>query len=262
MGDSNNPLSDLNEILDSEPVKNLLSPVTKEVGEFLGTLANLCRFYATENLGKIFGKWEKFRHCGHPLSEEEYKKVMPLFPLASMVSDDELQEKWAALMESIATKEDCLPSFGLTLSQLTVEEVQYLDRLWKIVLEPTDFIAVHKPGRLPLQYITLVKTFDPSINAGVNSAEIEIFKQLLTEAQKANYEQLEEAQLVIDDLVRLRILGEDLVAEPDRYLEVGDKKVPFDRSQTIIRSQYSFTQYGVSFMQAVTASSIEYDEKS
>ena len=35
---------------------------------------------------------------------EAFKKIMPLLPLASMVSNDELQEKWALLMESTATE--------------------------------------------------------------------------------------------------------------------------------------------------------------
>ncbi|MGB6481997.1 MAG: hypothetical protein WBE86_00765 [Candidatus Acidiferrales bacterium] len=41
-------------ILNSEPAKNLLSPVSKEVGEFLGSVASLARFYITNNLETIF----------------------------------------------------------------------------------------------------------------------------------------------------------------------------------------------------------------
>src|SRR5216683_6829015 len=123
MGDPNNPLSDAIKILVSEPANNLLSPVTKEVGELLGTIANLAGFYMTGNLESIFTKWAKFRRGGRKLDAEEFKKVMPLLQLASMVSDDELQGNWAALMENTAVQGGCLPSFGQTLSQLTAEEV-------------------------------------------------------------------------------------------------------------------------------------------
>jgi hypothetical protein len=49
---------------------------------------------------------------------------------------------------------------------------------------------------------------------------------------------------VIEDLIRLGIIGIDQVAQ----------QTPFDElSPTILRSEYSFSAYGVSFMQAVTA---------
>jgi hypothetical protein len=255
MGDQNNPLSDAIKILESEPAKNLLSPVTKEIGEFLGTVANLARFYATENLERIFKRWASFRGHAHPLSAEEFKKVMPLLALASMVSDEELQERWAVLMESTATDEGCLPSFGQTLAQLTSEEVRYLDRLWKVVCEPTDHLSVNRPGREPLSYINLVQVFDPDINTGVNPAEWKLFQKQFTDEQKADYERFGRAELAIEDLIRLGIIGEDQVAEPDRYLPLGDTKIPAGRSQTVLRSQYSFSQYGVYFMQAVTPKS-------
>lgn len=183
MGAPNNPLSDAAKILESEPAKNLLSPPTKEIGEFLGTLANLTRFYATENLERILKKWAEFRRrC--TLSAEEFKKVMPLLPLASMVSDEELQKRWAALMESTATDNGCLPSFGQTLAQLTSEEVRYIDRLWKVVSSPTDYLSTNRPGREPLSYTNLVQVLDPGINAGVNPAEWELFRERFTDEQK------------------------------------------------------------------------------
>lgn len=68
MSDLKDPLSDAIKILDSEPAKNLLSSPAKEIGELQGTVANLLRFYATENLERIFKKWAKFRRQGHPLT--------------------------------------------------------------------------------------------------------------------------------------------------------------------------------------------------
>ena len=138
---------------------------------------------------------------------------MPLPPIASMVGEDELQERWAVLMESIVTGNSCLPSFGQTLSQLTTEEVQYLDRLWKIVSKPTHYVSAYRFGREPMEYYTLLKVFDPDVNPGVNSAERKIFSDLFSDEQKANYERLGHAGLVIEDLIRLGIIVTSQITE-------------------------------------------------
>jgi hypothetical protein len=158
-----------------------------------------------------------------------------------MVREDELQDKWAALMESTATEDSCLPSFGQTLSQLTVEEVRYLDRLWKVVLKPTDYVSVHRFGRESLSYSNLMQVFNPHINAGLNPAEWKIFKERFSDEQKANYERHGHAVLVIEDLIRLGIIGKDEVTEHPPY-------------------EYSFSEYGVSFMRAVTVKEDSFDE--
>ena len=229
MGTPNDPLLEtVGKILDSEPGKNLLSPATKELGELFGTFANLARFYVTDNLESVFTKWAKFRN-GRIIDAETVKKVMPLLPLASMVSEDELQERWAALMESTATKQGCLPSFGQTLSQVSVEEVQYLDRLWKIT---------QSPGRAKFGHMQLLHAF-PGIEAG-------------TFYGGGQDDQLDRAKLAVDDLLRLGILDKIEIAEPGRYAEFGGVRVPIEHTGTKLRSEYSFSPYGTSFMQAVT----------
>jgi hypothetical protein len=176
---------------------------------------------------------------------------MPLLPLASMVSDEDLQERWAILMETTATGSGSLPSFGQTLSQLTAEAVQYLERLWEAVSKPTNHLSEHRFDREPLSLMTLMQVFDLHMNTGVNPAEQKVFEEDLTDDQKANYERVDHAELVIQDLIRLGILIEDKVPEPDRYLPFGDNNIPFLRSKTTLRAQYSFSQYGVTFMRAV-----------
>jgi hypothetical protein len=246
MGDANNALSDAVKVLECEPVKNLVSPSTKEIGEFLGTVANLARFYATDNLERIFKKWATYRN-GSVLGAEEFKKVMPLLPLASMVSEDELQEKWAVLMENAATDSRCLPSFGPTLSQLTPDEVRYLDRLWKMAA------TMNLTYKRPWAYFELINVFDPGINRWISPTEYRVFSDRLTDAEKANYKRLEQARLVVQDLIRLSIIGEREIAEPAGYLDYEGMKVPYERSsEQKIRHEYSFSKYGESFMRAVT----------
>ena len=237
-------------VLDSEPVRNLLSPVTKQVGLLLGDLGEILRFYSQRNLGKIFARWAE---SGRVLDVVDFEKVMPLLLLAATASDGELQNRWAFLLESAVTDtEGFLPSFGRTLSELTAEEAQFLDRLWNVVSEPNRYLSEHRPGREPLSYLALVKIFDSTIETGINPAEIEAFSSKMPFAQIANYERLGQAELVIQDLERLGILTHEPVAEPDRYLPLGDQKIPFHRSTIKIRSEYSLTGYGVSFIRAVT----------
>jgi hypothetical protein len=241
--------------LDSEVVKNFLSPIARELGLTLGTCGEIFRFYSEVNLGKVFTKWAESRRASSSpaLNAGDFEKIMPLLLLAATASDDELQTRWAALLDSaVADTQGFLPSFGRTLSELTAEEARYLDRLWKNLSAPTGYLSAHRPGREPLSYITLLMTFDPSINTGMNAGEWKVFKDMMTDEQRANYARLGHAELVIQDLERLGILTHEPIAEPDRFLPVGDKKIPFGRSQTTIRSEYSFTAYGVSFFRAVT----------
>ena len=115
-------------VLDAEPIKNLFSPITKEIGESLGDLGGIVRFYSHRNLEAIFTKWAESRRT--PIASKDFERVMQLLPLAASVTDEELQSRWATLLESaVVTKKGFLPSFGRTLSELTPEEARFLDRL-------------------------------------------------------------------------------------------------------------------------------------
>lgn len=103
--------------------------------------------------------------------------------------------------------------------------------------EPKPYLSEHRPGREPLSYITLVNMFDPNINTGVNAAEMAGDK--VPFEQIANYGRLGHAELVIQDLERLGILTHEPVLQS-----------PQNRPK--LRSDYSLTQYGVSFVRAVT----------
>jgi len=237
----------------SDAGKKLMLPLAEELGLSLGDLGNIYRFYQREFLEKIFTKWAESRGNKPPLNQEDFRKVMPLLQLASVQNDEELQTRWAALLENTVTTTDgILPSFGQTLSQLTSEEARFLDRLFAFVSQPKGYLSEHRPGREPMEYAALIKVYDPSINTGVNPAERELFKEKMSEEQLKNYDKLTQAELVIQDLERLGIITQTQRAEPDRYIGVGTTKIPAGRSQIVLRSEYSFTQYGVSFVRAVT----------
>jgi hypothetical protein len=84
--------------LDSEPVRNLLGPLTQNIGVILGQVSDIARFYTERNFLSIFTKWEAQRK-GVPLDSDGFKRVLPLLRDAAMQSDDELQERWASLLE-------------------------------------------------------------------------------------------------------------------------------------------------------------------
>src|ERR1022692_354602 len=109
----------------TEAGKKLVTPVAEQLGLALGDLAGIYRYYQNENLGKVFTKWAEARGEKPPLTQDDIRKVLPLLRLAADQSDDDLQARWAALLEHTVTSETgSLPSFGQTLSQLTAEEAK------------------------------------------------------------------------------------------------------------------------------------------
>lgn len=112
--------------------QRMLGPAADEIGKSLATFGDIFRFYQNDNLGKIFAKWNTARQ-DKPISEDEFRKVLPLLQPASMQSDDELQERWAALLETtISGTGDSVPSFAKTLSEINADEARFMSRLMDI----------------------------------------------------------------------------------------------------------------------------------
>jgi hypothetical protein len=232
-------------ILKSESGKKLLAPVAEQLGAALGDLGSIYRFYQADCLEKIFTKWAASRGDKPGLTPEEWLKVMPLLQLASAQGDEELQKRWAVLLEhTVTTTNGFLPSFGQTLSQLTSDEAKFLDRLFVVASKPMNYTPAHHPGpgRDPLHYVEMMETYDPSIDtrpidpkvgpppwlgADRGFLEDQIGKKLAE-----NYEKKTQAELVFHDLERLGIIT---------------REEKFSSSPA-----YSFTQYGLSFVRAVT----------
>lgn len=112
------------QVLETTIAKTLLEPVSTEIGQLMGDIANMTRFYVNRNSASIFTVWAGQR--GTPVQEDDFGRVLPLLPTASLVSDQELQELWGKLLESFCSEEDLvLPSFGQTLAQLTSSEAKF-----------------------------------------------------------------------------------------------------------------------------------------
>jgi hypothetical protein len=207
-------------LLNAEPVKNLLSPVTKEVGLVLGSIGSLVRFYCEDNLQKVFTKWARQR-SNKPLEPAEFIKVIPLLQAASLVSDNDLQECWAGLLESSVTQpEDFVPSFSQTLALLTPDEARCLDRLYLQMLNQEPHLF-HRLGT----FDEMVSVYDPSAD---KSAEKRV-------------------HLLIQDLERLGLIYRE---------RQDDDRVPTPVIGNFVASGfhtvYYFSDYGLRFIKAVT----------
>ena len=248
-----NAVNEVAKVANSDAGKALTLPAAHEIGLLLGEVANIFRFYTTENLGKVLTRWDVYRKAQEkPLTERDIKKVMPLLQAAAMQSDEELQERWAALLESAATDDpNYLPSFATTLSVLTSEQVKYLDRLWEFSMQPLDVTSMYPPGILPVEDIKLIEIFDPSINTGINAAEVKIHREEMSPEQHANYERLLHARMVIEDLIGLKIIGAIQSTEAQRNYYVNDVVLPVHHSGTKLITRYAFNHYGLAFIRAV-----------
>jgi hypothetical protein len=235
-------------LLNSEVGKKVSLPLAEQFGLILGDFGECLR----ANMARILEKWTPLRD-GRPLSKEEMLKALPLLLLGSSQGDSELHQLWAALLENtVGGVPGVLPSFGQTLSQLTPGEARFLNRLFAFVTQPRNELSEHAPGRRPLDFVTLAGVFDPSINTGINPAEREFFKDKMTKEQLDNYDRLTEAELIIEDLERLKILTREQVVDQGQFWRQDFFTAPLTQSDTVLRVQYSLTQYGISFIRAVT----------
>lgn len=238
--------------LDSEPVRNLLGPLTKNIGLILGQFSDIARFYTEQNLLNIFTKWAAQRK-GDPLEPEEFKRVLPLLRDAAMQSDDELQERWASLLENVANDtEGVLPSFGQTLSQVTSAEARYLDRIWECVTAPKPYNSGKRHGRDKLSYSNLIDIYNPKLRAP-SPAEMHVYKDRMSPEQLAAFDEMTNFELMLHDLERLSLLEkvvEYVSGHVSRY-EIGGELVSIPSERSGMTTSYALTQYGVNFILAV-----------
>ena len=237
-----------------KPVDNLLGPITKDVGLALGDVGSIFRFYVHDNLTKVFRRWAEQRH-GTPIQPSDFKRVLALLQGASLQSNDELQERWAALLESTVTDAGTvLPSFGYTLSQLTAHEARYLDDLWKSVISPPP-IRPNPSGHEHFDYLHMMRVFDPSLSRHItNHFQKTVLKHTLTQEQADAIEKQAKLDLMIQDFERLGIIGSNTDLKPGRsqVLVFGSKRVAVPGENPTLEEHTSFTPYGIYFIQAVT----------
>lgn len=248
--------------------KKLIGPVAEQVGQAAGDLAGIYRFYQNRFLGSIFTKWAAARGDKPPLTEEEFLRVLPLLRLAANASDEDLQARWAALLEHTATSPDVpLPGFAQTLSELTPQEAQFLDRLYAaLVRRPAHDVSGEYVGARPFDDAALMTIFDSSIDPRMPDAELLLSRGTEpTEEQRSNAAKVEQAKLVINDLERHGIIAQYQITQPERWYPVphlvgnyevdpvlSGRMIPIRDHVPDLRTYYGLSPYGVSFIHAVS----------
>lgn len=228
--------------LEAEPVKNLLGPVTRQLGLIAGDLGSICRFYTNQHLQRVFTKWAEDRRSQPLPPDTDLAKLLPLIYLASLQSDEDLQARWAALLESVVTApDDVLPSFGQTLSQLTAREARYIECLYAH-LKQIQTRSKNESNDLGEENV-LLGIYDERLRT-MSYAEAQTLKK-----------ELAEAELAIADLERLGIIAHRQEAGKMTFTErdLRSTAALSSKVQDIeLDSVYFFTEYGISFVRAVT----------
>lgn len=189
-----------------------------------------------------------------PPAETQNRLVRhPLLRDAAMQSDDELQDRWASLLENVANNTNgVLPSFGQTLAQLTPAEARYLDRIWAYVSAPQERLSAMRHGRDELSYSNLVNIYNPTLRAP-SPAEMRVHKHRMTPEQIMAFEEVTNFELMLHDLERLNLLGKQAEYSPGRtsYREIAREEIAFPSGDGRTIVKYALTQYGVNFIWAV-----------
>ena len=240
-------------VIDSEPVNNLFEPVTKELGLALGEVGSVLSFYVSLNLHSIFKKWSQQRQ-GKPITSEQAQRVLPFLPTASLQSDEELQDRWATLLESAATNSKVvLPSFGQTLAQLSAEEARYLLKLVVAVTRPNPKYPPVRGGYF--EYRFMMYAFDSELPEHLNlyyyGAKFRIGP--LTRTEHGAKADLDKLNLMVQDLQRLGILGlrTQVGHGRSRWVETDETSVEVP-GEAYLSEDWHFTPYGKKFLAAVT----------
>jgi hypothetical protein len=238
-----------------KPVENLLGPVTKQLGLAFGEIGSVFRFYTSENLNNVFTKWAEHRK-GKPLSSSDFQRVLPLLQDASLQSNDELQERWAALLESTVTESrSVLPSFGSTLSQLTAQEARFVSDLWAAVTKPQ--LLPHKllsPSGKYFSFQLMMHVFAAGLSEHLSVYHgRKHLKGRLSAEQLEGIAKLDKLYLIAQDIERLGVIGTStqLVSGPSNWVETDSKEVEIP-GDPILNERKFFTPYGESFIKAVT----------
>jgi hypothetical protein len=245
-----------------KPVENLLGPLTKELGLTFGELSSVFRFYTHENLLKVFKKWAEQRK-DRPINSSDFQRVLPFLQDASLQSDEGLQERWAALLESTVTESrTVLPSFGNTLSQLTAEEAQYVDDLWDFVTKPRTLPHPHVRLRGDdFDFRLMAYVLDPGISEHLKTYwGRKWLKGRLSPKQEEAITRLDKLHLMVQDLERLGILGKraELASGQSKWIETDTKEVEIP-GEPVLNEWTFFTPYGKGFIAAVTPGVLDLD---
>ena len=238
-----NVIKEVVSVANSEPFKALSLPTTTEIGAFLGSFASVIRFYSDENLKRIFTRWAEQRGRQEVITATEIRKVMPLLQAASMEADDEMQQRWAALMETAARYDDrYLPTFGQTLSLLTSLEARFLHRIRESSPGLGDKEEDEQREFFTEQELNVIFCREPRehlLATGLDYGEAQILHA-------------GRFSIIVSDLIRLGLLEERITSSQTKSAKIGELRVLLYQRPEAGKSTYRMTRFGRQFLSAVT----------
>ncbi len=111
-----------------ELAKEFLSPIGKEVGEYLADRVRFARAAAARRALEMAR--DQVAASGIQQIPVSPKILASTLEGASLEEDDDLVSRWAGLIATAATTGETLPAFSDILRQLTAKEAQMLDHIY------------------------------------------------------------------------------------------------------------------------------------
>lgn len=109
-------------------VREVSGPAATEVGLMLGDTVRVWRLKrAVRYLQEVK---ELVSNAGLELNPVAPNLLFPILDYASLQDDEDLHQRWIALLANAATHGDILPCFPDILRQLTSQEAQFLDKAY------------------------------------------------------------------------------------------------------------------------------------
>lgn len=110
-------------------IDKLAGPAAKEIGL---TLKDHVRVFRLKRQIRLFRRVkEMLSESGMEAVRIPFKLLLPMVENASIEEDNELQDRWAAMIANAALERDVHPSFPEILKQLSEREVLYLDACYE-----------------------------------------------------------------------------------------------------------------------------------
>jgi len=144
------------------PFADLLNKLVGPAAEALGlTLKDQVQFFRLKRYKRLMERSKlMFDNMQREPEQVELKLLLPILEIGSLEENDELQDRWAALLVNSSGKNTLLPGAPDILRQLAPFEVLLLQLCYDFVCGPYDFLDL---GKKPLNdivqqwYVVLVE---------------------------------------------------------------------------------------------------------
>jgi hypothetical protein len=125
----------------SQAARAVLSEVTGDVHHLRGMVSDQFGYWRLKRLNRLAEKAGELAGADMRLSPIALRTLVPLLDAGTIEEDDDMQDRWAALLASAGLRPDAIPpSFVEILRALSPEEAQVLDDIadGRLVIEDPD----------------------------------------------------------------------------------------------------------------------------